>query len=110
MSEQTKRAEASYQRAILAPVNEHGDPIQKTAVFSIRVTPSDRDAIAALATRLGVTQSDLVTRKVLGKVADALEVRMTRTERRIARLERKLYGITLSDAEIDQMLSSESAS
>ena len=59
MSEKTRRAEAGYQRLI-----RMGDP--KTAMLSVRITPADRDAIAALALKLGVTQSELVSRKVLG--------------------------------------------
>lgn len=110
MSERTKRAEAGYQRATWEPVDEHGERLQKTAVLSVRMTLEDRDAIIALARRLGVSQGDLVTRKVLGKVSDVLEVRIARIERRIARLERKSYGIALSDAEIDQMSTTEGTS
>ena len=100
MTEKTRRAEAGYQRLI-----RMGDP--KTAVLSVRITPADRDAIAALALKLGVTQSELVSRKVLGKMSDALEVRIARTEARVARLERKSYGIVLSDEEIDRMTTTE---
>ncbi len=100
MSEKTRRAEAGYQRLI-----RMGDP--KTAMLSVRITPADRDAIAALALELGITQSDLVSRKVLGKMSDALEVRIARAEARVARLERKSYGIALSDEEIDRMTTTE---
>ncbi len=98
MSEKTRKAEAGYQRLIRMP-----KPGTKQAMFSIRISEADRDAIAALAIELGVTQSTLVTRKVLGRMTDALEVRLLRAEARVARLERKTYGIALSDDEIDRM-------
>ena len=74
MSEKTKRAEASYQRMIQRPTG----PGESVYQLNIRVSKEDRDAIAALAEELGLTQSALIRRKVLGKLPDALERRVVR--------------------------------
>ena len=60
----------------------------KTAVLSVRVAPADRDAIAALAVELGISQSELIVRRVLGRTNDAIEARFAETEARLERLER----------------------
>ena len=60
----------------------------KSAVLSVRISPADRDAIATLAVELGISQSETIVRKVLGRTDDAIEARFAETEARLERLER----------------------
>jgi hypothetical protein len=52
----------------------------KSVVFSVRLAPSDRDAIARRAREQGISQSELVVRSILGRVDDRLEARIERLE------------------------------
>jgi hypothetical protein len=73
----------------------------KSAVFSVRVTPRDLAAIRALADEAGLSQSEFVVRRLLGRDGSPLERRVVRLEARLARLERRSYGVELSDEEAD---------
>ena len=53
---------------------------KKTVTFAVRMDPEDRDAIRRLAAESGLSQSELVTRRVLGRGSDALEARIARLE------------------------------
>ena len=79
----------------------------RTAVFSMRISPEDRDAIAKMASELGITPRALVIRKVLGRMPVQLENRVARVEARIARLERRTYGVALSNEDVDRMIEQE---
>jgi uncharacterized protein (DUF1778 family) len=99
MSEKTRRAEAGYQYAIRnAPERRRDD------VLSVRIRREDRDAIARLAIAAGISQGELIVRKVLGYTEDVLERRISRLEARARRLERKSYGVALSNAEFDELM------
>jgi hypothetical protein len=53
---------------------------KKSVVFSVRLAPTDRDAIIRLAREQGISQSELVVRSILGRVDDRLEARIERLE------------------------------
>jgi uncharacterized protein (DUF1778 family) len=101
MSNKTRRAEAGYQWAIAHDPEKPEK--RKDAVLSVRISPQDRDAIARLATAAGISQGDLIVRKVLGVTEDVLERRIARLEARAQRLERRSYGVALSDLEFDAL-------
>jgi hypothetical protein len=107
--ERMRRAEEGYQQ-LIAPKRPRVAKA-KTVMLSMRVSPENRDAIAQNAYEAGLSQSDYISRLVLGELAPegrgAYERRLSVVEKRIARLERKAYGIELSDDEIDALFSSD---
>ena len=60
---------------------------EKTAMLSLRISPADRDEIAARAKEARLTQSEYVTRTVLQMPAEGLGARFEAIERRLYELE-----------------------
>ena len=60
---------------------------EKTAMLSLRISPADRDEIAARATEAGLSQSVYVTRTVLQMPTEGLKARFEAIERRLYQLE-----------------------
>jgi hypothetical protein len=53
---------------------------RKSVVFSVRMAPDDRAEIIRLASEAGISQSELIVRRVLGRGADRLETRVRELE------------------------------
>jgi hypothetical protein len=60
---------------------------EKTVMLSFRISPADRDEIAARAREARLSQSEYVTRTVLQMPAAGLEARFEAIDRRLYQLE-----------------------
>jgi hypothetical protein len=60
---------------------------EKSATLAIRIAPEDRDAIARLASKAGMSQSDFIVARALGRPMKNVGGQISDLERRLEQLE-----------------------